>query len=292
MPEEPKQIVIGWPDFWPEAQKEYQRFFEVAHKLAPALHSVVDREYPSLMGYQRVILNLSMLAGITMTEVITLAANGLGQGAMKCMRTLLETSINTEYLRLNPSEFDDYKEWFWVERFKYMDFMRKNSPETFKYFDSAVVEDAERNMDRVRPRFLRKDGKLRHTWCKHDLAERSVVTGHYDIYRMVNADASGFIHGSMHALMRYFDAEKDVDRIDIPPSLNWTAQALSTSHHCMGRIIETATKTFGVPSDPSIEEISKDFEWAWEAKAKKARSDNDDSNPRNEEFIRNEHPQQ
>ncbi|SRR5258708_5400297 len=266
MTDQAKEIVIGWPDFWLDVQGTYPRFFEVAHKLSPALHSVVDRAYPSLEAYKRAILNLSMLAGITMTEVITLAANGLGQGAMKCTRTLLETSINTEYLRLNPTEFDDYKEWFWVERFKHMDFMRKNSPDTFKYFDPAVVADAEQNMDRVRPRFLRKDGRLRQTWCTRDLAERSVMTGHYEIYRMVNADASGFIHGSMHALLRYFDAKKDVDRIDVPPSLKWTAQSLGTSHHCMARVIETATKTFDVPSDPSIEEVTKDFQWAWEAK--------------------------
>jgi hypothetical protein len=211
-----------------------------------------------------------MLAGITMTEVITLAANGLGQGAMKCMRTLLETSINTEYLRLNPAEFEDYKEWFWVERFRQFDFLRANLPETFEHLDPQEVTNAEQNMARVRPRFERRDGGLRQTWCARNLAERSVITGHYEIYRMVNADASGFIHGSMHALMRYFDADKDVHRIDIPPSLKWTPQSLSTSHHCMARVVETVSKTFEVQSDPPMEEIMKDFQWAWEVKPEEA----------------------
>jgi len=272
MPQEPQQIVIGRPEFWPEVQKEYPRFFEVAHKLSPALHSVVDRAYPNLLAHQRAILNLSILAGITMTEVVTLAGNGLGQGAMKCMRTLLETSINTEYLRLNPIEFDDYKEWYWVERFRQMESLRENSLDTFKSLDPTVVADVAQNMDRVRPRFARKDGKLRQTWCTRDLAQRSVITGHYETYRMVNADASGFIHGSMHSLVRYFDSDKDVDRIDIPPSLKWITQSLSSSHHCMGRVIETASKTFGVQSDPSIEEIFKDFQWAWEVKPIEAAS--------------------
>jgi hypothetical protein len=208
-----------------------------------------------------------MLAGITMTEVITLAGNGLGQGAMKCMRTLLETSINTEYLRLNPVEFDDYKEWYWVERFKQMESLRENSPDTFKCFDPTVVADVAQNMNRVRLRFTRKDGTLRRTWCVQDLAKRAVITGHYETYRMVNADASGFIHGSMHALVRYFDSDKDVHRIDVPPSLKWIAQSLSSSHHCMGRVIETASKNFGVQSDPSIEEIFKDFQWTWVVKS-------------------------
>jgi hypothetical protein len=50
-----------------------------------------------------------MVAGITFAEMVTLAVNGLGRGAMRTLRSLLEISINTEYLRLRPDEFEDYK---------------------------------------------------------------------------------------------------------------------------------------------------------------------------------------
>jgi hypothetical protein len=50
-----------------------------------------------------------MVAGITFVEMVTLAVNGLGRGAMQTLRSLLEISINTEYLRLRPDEFEDYK---------------------------------------------------------------------------------------------------------------------------------------------------------------------------------------
>jgi hypothetical protein len=263
------RIVIGFPDFWPQVQKAYPRFFEVASKLSPALHSVIDRSYPKPEPYQRAILNLSMLAGVTMTEIVTLAANGMGQGAMKCLRTLLETSINTEYFRLQPAEFEDYKEWFWVESFKQMDFLRRNLPAIFQKLDPNEVKNTEQNMDRVRARFefTRKDGSkdMRGTWCSRNLAERSIVTGHHEVYRMINADASGFIHSSMHALTRYFDSDKDVDRIDIPPSLKWTEQTLSTAHHCMVRVVETVGRAFDVQPEPPLEQLAKDLQWAWEA---------------------------
>jgi len=64
---------------------------------------------PNLPRNQRAILNLSMVAGITFVEMVTLAVNGLGRGAMRTLRSLLEISINTEYLRLRPDEFEDYK---------------------------------------------------------------------------------------------------------------------------------------------------------------------------------------
>ena len=46
------------------------------------------------------------------------AGNGLGQGAMKIVRTLMETVINAEYLRQYPNELDDYINWSWVEKEK------------------------------------------------------------------------------------------------------------------------------------------------------------------------------
>ena len=58
-----------------------------------------------------------MLAGLSLTEVVSLV-NGLGHGAMRIVRSLLETAINMEYFRLRPDEFQNYKEWYHVERFK------------------------------------------------------------------------------------------------------------------------------------------------------------------------------
>jgi Family of unknown function (DUF5677) len=265
MPEQ--RLVIGFPDFWPEVENKYPRFFEVGRNLTTALHSVIDREYPKPEPHQRAILNLSMLAGVTMTEIVTLAANGMGQGAMKCLRTLLETSINVEYLRLHPAEFEDYKEWFHVERFREVEFLRSNLPDVFKQLDPDAVKDVQLNMDRVRSRFefTRKDGTKdqRSTWCSRNLADRAVQTGYSEVYRLVNATASGFIHSSMYALVRYFDADKDVHRIDVPPSLEWTAQALCAAHHCMVRVVETVSKTFNVDPDPPLKHLQEELHRAW-----------------------------
>jgi hypothetical protein len=58
---------------------------------------------PSL-PYQRAILNLSMLAGVSLVEVTVLTVNSLGHGAM-ILRSLLETAINVEYFRASPRHF-------------------------------------------------------------------------------------------------------------------------------------------------------------------------------------------
>src|SRR5579884_4113038 len=124
--------VFGFPDFCRSVEKEYPRFFEVGSRTLGAMHSVTDRAYPNPEPHQRAILNLGMLAGISLVEVVTLAVNGLGHGAMRILRSLLETTINMEYLRVRPEEFEDYKEWFHVERFKEQEYLREHVPSVFQ----------------------------------------------------------------------------------------------------------------------------------------------------------------
>jgi hypothetical protein len=259
--------VFGFPEFWPVVDAKYPRFFEVAPKTLTAMHSIADRAYPALEPHQRAILNLSMVAGITFVEIVTLTVNGLGRGAMRTLRSLLEISINTEYLRLRPGEFEDYKEWYWVERFKEQEYLRLNANLIFQQLGPEVVKEVEENMARVRPRFERtkRDGtkELRGSWCSRNLADRSAVAGHTDAYRLINSMASSFVHETMYGMVRYFDAAKDIHRVEVPPTLDWSPQTLSGAHHCMVQVVKTLGKAFDTASTPPLEELEKDWHYAW-----------------------------
>jgi hypothetical protein len=261
------EYTAGFPEFWPKVIDEYKKFFEVGNRLDVALVSVTDAAHPALSPCQKTILNLSILAGVAMTEIVTLAMNGMGPGAMKVTRTLLETSINTEYLRQIPSEFDDYKEWFWIEKYKELAHMRENLPEILKNYPPERAQEVERNRNRVLPRFekTRRDGtkELRGSWCSKNLADRANITGHQHVYQQANRDASGFIHGTMSALLRH-DNDEDINRIGVPPSIDWTRQALTTSHVCMIKVVETASLALNAPCSPTVIELFKDFNYAWE----------------------------
>jgi hypothetical protein len=258
---------FGFRGFWPVVEAEFPKFFEVSPKTLTALHSVTDREYPKPEPHQRAILNLSMLAGISVSAIVTLTVNGMGHGAMRELRSLLETSINTEYLRLRPAEFEDYKEWYWVERFKEQEYLRAHADLIYKQIDAKTVNEVDQNMARVLPRFERKrhDGtkEIRRSWCSLNLADRSVVTGNIETYRLINPLASSFVHETMYGLARHFDATKDIDRVDIPPSLDYSAEALSGAHHCIVRVVSTVSQTFNVPSEPTVAELEKDWHYAW-----------------------------
>ncbi len=262
-----RRIVFGHPEFWPKIETEYPKFFEVVSRASDALNGLTNAAYPSPQPYQRAILNLSMLAGISFLEISTLVGNGMGHGALRTLRTLLENTINTEYLRLRPAEFEDYKEWYWVERFKEQEFLRAHVPDFFKQLDTKAVEETETNMARVKSRFeqVRPDGsrRIRASWCSLDLGSRAVATGYEELYRLINPLASSFVHETMYGLMKHYDETKDIDRVDIPPSLEWSAQALSGGHNCILKVTRTLSETFGVPPQPSIADLEKDWHYAW-----------------------------
>jgi hypothetical protein len=119
----------------------------------------------------------------------------------------------------------------------------------------------------VRPRFERTkyDGtkELRSSWCSRNLADRSIVSGHVEAYRLINPISSSYVHETMYGLIRYFDADKDVNRIDIPPTLEELDRALSGAHHCMVRVVKTLSETFDVAAEPTVEQLEKDWYYAW-----------------------------
>jgi hypothetical protein len=76
-------IVFGHPEFAKEVQTAFPRLFEVLPRLTATLNDLTVRGHKDPEPVQRVILNLALLSGVSMLELMTLAGNGMGQGAMK-----------------------------------------------------------------------------------------------------------------------------------------------------------------------------------------------------------------
>jgi len=261
--------VFGFPEFAPTVEAAFPRFWEVGPHLLTAMHSVVDREYAAVEQHRRAILNLGMIAGSSLVETVILTVNGLGHGGMRILRSLLETAINIEYFRLHPGSFEDYREWVHVERFREFEFLRENAPQIYAEIDPENIEQARKEMARVRSRFLMRDrnGKsrgLRSGWSSLNLDARAVATGFADSYRTINPIASSFIHETMYGLLRHFDASHDPHRVEVPPTLDWAAQALSGAHHCMVRVVSTLAQTFAVEPDPNVATLEHEWHYAWD----------------------------
>jgi hypothetical protein len=67
----------------------------------------------------------------------------------------------------------------------------------------------------------------------------------------------------MFGLIEHFKARNDPHRVEIPPTLDWSAQALAGAHDCMVRVVKTLSETFGVAPEPTVETLVREWHYAW-----------------------------
>jgi len=89
-------IIFGQPDFSNRVEAAFPRLFEVLPRVTESLNDLTSRPCADPEPYQRMILNLGLLTGLSVKELMTLAGHGFGMGAMKLARTVMETAINAE----------------------------------------------------------------------------------------------------------------------------------------------------------------------------------------------------
>lgn len=258
-------LVFGHPEFSSTIQAQFPRLFEVLPRVQAALNDLTGRACDNPQPHQRVILNLGILAGISMSELVTLAGNGLGQGAMKITRTLMETVVNAEYLRRYPPELECYLGWAWIEKKRNLDYLRTNLAHLLGETPQADIDKIESEFAAARHLFLKPNGDLRSSWSRSNFAERSAQIGLASLYRLVNPLSSAFIHATIGGLEKHFNIEEDVHRIAVPPSLGCCAGALAAGHQLVCVMIETLSRTFDWTPIHSIASLSDDFQYAWPA---------------------------
>lgn len=255
--------VFGVPEFAKTVHAAFPRLFEVLPRAQAALNDLTGPACEKPETAQRVIRNLSLLAGISMIELVTLAGNGLGQGALKIGRTMMETAVNADYLRQNPADLDDYLQWAWVEKNKSLNYVKTSLPHLLPQIPPEDINKVEDEFQKVRARFEKPNGDLRTSWCKLNLAERSTAVGMAALYRMLNPLSSSFIHGTIGGLTKHFDVAADMDRIAVPPSLVYCDQAMVAGHQLLLFVVETLSKTFGWEPVHSLASLVADFNYAW-----------------------------
>ena len=270
MPDE-RRLQFGHPEFWWEAVIQHRTFYAVGPRLQAAINGVTCRAYDDLRADQSLILNLAMMAGVGTTEVITLVGNGMGQGAMKIVRNVLETAINMEYIRRFPEQAQLYLDWHWVEVHKLNAYMEEYLPDSLARMAPEQIAANKANYQRVKDQFrysvTRPDGSTRtekqRTWCRDDLSQRATKTGFAELYATAMPQANQILHGSIGGLLNHMGSEKVDGRIDCPPSHSWAAQALIAVHGSMIQVVQTAGWALNVGPEPSIESLMEDYMAAW-----------------------------
>jgi hypothetical protein len=264
------EIVFGNKDFWPKVVKRHPQFFQRIGRLQEAVRGVVDPAYESLDGSQVLLMNLLMLVATGTWEIVTLVGNGMGHGAMKIVRGVIESAINAEYIRRYPEQGEKYMEWRWVELHKLYVYMQETAPDSLKEIPPEKMASDEAEYQRVKDMFRYKvtnpDGTERtvkqETWCRDNLFQRAEKTDTAQSYRTVMPSANQILHGTISGWIRELDEESG--RIEYPPTHKWDGEALIAAHIALLQAVETVALALNVNPNPKIEVLKEDFNAIWQ----------------------------
>jgi hypothetical protein len=112
------KYIFGYPDQWEAFEKRNARFIERFPALDSALKVAFVREFTAMTPAERAIHLLGRLCIEDFMELLCLAANGYGFGALKLLRGLYERVVTTSYLADNPDEADPFLNFRFVSRHK------------------------------------------------------------------------------------------------------------------------------------------------------------------------------
>lgn len=285
--------VFGFPKFTLVFAQRFAPVLRALTVVHDALNSIVDRGYDTLDPWQWIVLNLGRLNGVAMGELITLAANGYGHGAMKILRSMLETTVDAEFLRLKPEQRKAYFDWDHHERWKVYQSLKRMDPRAYEQIGQDELDRAKAEYERVRLAFSQErraslrgrkpgagadagaDPKAYHSkrttrrrWCELDLGTEARAVELGDLYDLLNPLTTRLLHGGVFSLVLHFDPRTDPHRIDVPPSMAWVQQALVGGHACLRHTIKTLSEALGVESTPSLAAVQEAEVQAWQGIAR------------------------
>jgi hypothetical protein len=204
-----------------------------------AANSVVFCGYEKTDAREKVIINLGIFAITSLSEITTLVGNGLGHGAMKIARSMLEITINAEFLRQFPEHVNDYIDYWFVERYKLLQYVRSFGLDSLALYPKELQDEIDKDFQSVKQRFEivspGKEPRLRAGWCSMDLDARAAKTGFQREYKLIYPMGNKLLHGTIGGMSMHADKSVDSARIATPPSLRNCKLALGGGHRCGGQ---------------------------------------------------------
>lgn len=258
MPEE--EVVFGFREFWPKVYDAYKPGLDaIVSDMHLAAEMFNTAQTQMLHRSQTLELAVYLLVSMTaggLQEVLVLAGNGAGVGAVKIARGMFESAVMAEYLRRNPSEVDDYIEFGRV-------LMWKRVQQYPDEFTPEQRKEVERDYHRVMPRFTSKNGRVRNQWNKNSIRFMAVAVGREKQYELPYSFAASIHHGNYEAMVAHIKRSDNTLSVEELPSLKWVMQSLVSGHLYLLQALETLRSCMQLDFDSGIEEAGKRFQRVW-----------------------------
>jgi hypothetical protein len=175
-----QQIIFGFQERWQAFQERNEKFLSRFISLQAAFDVAFARSMSDSEPIDRVVYMLGRLCVEDFFEIILLAGNGYGIGALKLLRGLYERAVTLGYLSEHPSEVDLFLNYHLVHQHKLLGAIKRTFGDDA--LPAAMTAEQEQQYEKVKDDYrvtvCKKCGTTRvnNTW-KLDLVSMAHETG-------------------------------------------------------------------------------------------------------------------
>ena len=252
-----ERVVFGFQEFWQKVYDAYRPAFDaVADECKLAVEMFNAAQAKMSQPLERAVYLLVSMTATGLHELLILAGNGAGMGAMKISRGMFESAMIAEYLRRNGSEVDDYIEYGRVLMWKRV----QQDPDGFTPEKRKEVED---EYNRVKPRFADKKGVVRKQWNKNSIHHMAPAIGREKQFESPYSVAASMHHGNLEGMLTHIKGKKEELSIEELPSMEWVKEALISGHLYLLQSLETLNNCVQLGFDKRLEAANEEFRRVW-----------------------------
>jgi hypothetical protein len=204
-------------------------------------------------------------------ELLLMAVNGYGYGAMKLLRSMYEHTITLKYLHDHPNDLQAFVDFDRVQQYRLM----KPIIDTFgvSALPGYIVTDTDRRYEEVKDRFMVKSCKSRtcnerrvgHTWSNLDFVSMAKTTG-----AIGSLIVPGYFfplrhaHSTLRAMTERLDKRDTHLGFQRESQPDEADQTLMTAHNCILVALEVQEERFTITGLKSAVEASvRDWALIW-----------------------------
>jgi hypothetical protein len=246
-------LVFGYPEEWRAFQDRNRRFLEKFPTLKEALDTAYVRQTTVSTSADKAILFLGRLCIEDFMELLCLAANGYGIGAMKLLRGLYERAVTASYLALHPEDAQAFLEFRFISRHKALQAYLGGGTTDVRWKKRAleVAEDYEKVRERFRVTDCKKCAttKVNHTWSALDFASMAKSTALGILLAQAYYEPLNHAHSTAEAIMTRLERQADGEIGFKPgPQRNDADRAVQVAHSVLVALLEVQAKHFAMPA--------------------------------------------
>lgn len=227
--ERPK-AVFGNPSVWDSTLESHEHIFRAIEDLRNVARDLVAATKDSGDKVVQVQRAFTQICSESMFDVLMLAGNQRGIGAMKIARGMFEIGVISAYLEKNPTEVHDYLDFSTVEAWRHFQTVAKYSPGRVT---PELMTQAQAEYDRVKHRFTNAKGKVQHRWTDKSIKQMAEEVDLLNFYEVAYSAASELHHLPFTGVIGH--------------ELNWLEEALYVAH---GALLGTVVSLDNTPHVP------------------------------------------